>query len=504
VSGEQPVSRQPAIVPRWEWRTFGDLGPALDAVAAVVTAEPRESDEQYLLSTRSDASVKVRDGRLDVKTLQQVDADGLELWVPRMKAGFPLPADRLAEVLAALGGVVPDPCPDELALSRLVDELVDADPRLRVVDVHKRRRQSSVDGCLVELTEIVVGGRTLTTVAVESPDPALVTATVRRLGLDVRRNTCVARGLKASLRWGRFAVVDVGTNSVKFHLGESLGDGREHLVVDRSEVTRLGEGLAETGRLTDPAMARTTEAVADMVAEAHRHAAVEVAAVGTAGMRQAPNRDELVDAVRERCGVTIEVIPGEEEARLAYVAATASLSVPGRRLVVFDSGGGSSQFTFGEVGRIDEQFSVDVGAVRFAERFGLAGAVPAGTVEEAVAAVTAELGRLDGRERPDAVVAIGGTATNLAAVRHGLTTYDPDVVHGTTLDLAEIDRQIELYRTRDAAQRRSIAGLQPARAEVILAGACIERAILTALGQDSLTVSDRGLRHGVFAERFGR
>jgi exopolyphosphatase/guanosine-5'-triphosphate,3'-diphosphate pyrophosphatase len=421
-----------------------------------------------------------------------------------MKSGFPLPADRLAGVLDALGGVVPDPCPDEVALSRLVEELVAADPRLRVVGVHKRRRQSSVDGCLVELTEISVGDRTSRTVAVESPDPALVTATVRRLGLDVRRNTCVARGLKASLGWGSFAVVDVGTNSVKFHLGESLGDGREHLVLDRSEVTRLGEGLAETGRLTGPAMARTTAAVADMVAEAHRHAAVDVAAVGTAGMRQAPNRDELVDAVRERCGVTIEVIPGEEEARLAYVAATASLSVPGRRLVVFDSGGGSSQFTFGEVGRIDEQFSVDVGAVRFAERFGLAGAVPATTVEEAVAAVAAELDRLAGRERPDAVVAIGGTATNLAAVRHGLTTYDPDVVHGTTLDLAEIDRQIELYRTRDAAQRRSIAGLQPARAEVILAGACIERAILTVLGQDSLTVSDRGLRHGVFAERFGR
>jgi exopolyphosphatase/guanosine-5'-triphosphate,3'-diphosphate pyrophosphatase len=221
-------------------------------------------------------------------------------------------------------------------------------------------------------------------------------------------------------------------------------------------------------------------------------------------MRQAPNRAELVDLVRERCGVTIEVIPGDEEARLAYVAATSSLPVAGGRLVVFDSGGGSSQFTFGEVGRIDEQFSVDVGAVRFAERFGLTGAVSREAVDEAVAAIAADLERLAGRDRPDAVVAIGGTATNLAAVRHGLATYDPDVVHGTTLDLAEIDRQIELYRTRDAAERRAIVGLQPARAEVILAGACIERAILTLLGQDALTVSDRGLRHGVYAERFGR
>jgi exopolyphosphatase/guanosine-5'-triphosphate,3'-diphosphate pyrophosphatase len=92
--------------------------------------------------------------------------------------------------------------------------------------------------------------------------------------------------------------------------------------------------------------------------------------------------------------------------------------------------------------------------------------------------------------------------TNITAVRHGLATYDPTVVHGTVLDLAEIDRQIELYRSRDADGRREIVGLQPKRAEVILAGACIIRTILTRLDQQSLTVSDRGLRHGVLVERF--
>ena len=98
---------------------------------------------------------------------------------------------------------------------------------------------------------------------------------------------------------------------------------------------------------------------------------------------------------------------------------------------------------------------------------------------------------------------MGGAVTNLAAVRHGLTTYDPDVVQGTVLDRAEIDRQIELYRGLDAAGRREIPGLQPARAEVILAGACIVRTIIDKLGCDAVTVSDRGLRHGVLHERFG-
>ena len=99
---------------------------------------------------------------------------------------------------------------------------------------------------------------------------------------------------------------------------------------------------------------------------------------------------------------------------------------------------------------------------------------------------------------------MGGAVTNLAAVKHGLAEYDPDVVQGTVLDRAEIDRQIELYRTRGADERRSIVGLQPQRADIILAGACIVRTVLGKLGKDSLTVSDRGLRHGVLEDRFSQ
>ena len=99
---------------------------------------------------------------------------------------------------------------------------------------------------------------------------------------------------------------------------------------------------------------------------------------------------------------------------------------------------------------------------------------------------------------------MGGAVTNLAAVRHQLAVYDPDVVHMTVLDRAELDRQIELYRTADADARRQIVGLQSGRAEVILAGACIVRTVMDKLGQETLTVCDRGLRHGLLDERFGR
>jgi exopolyphosphatase/guanosine-5'-triphosphate,3'-diphosphate pyrophosphatase len=273
-------------------------------------------------------------------------------------------------------------------------------------------------------------------------------------------------------------------------------------VVDRAEVTRLGEGLDASGELGTEPMERSIAAIAGMADEARRAGALAIAAVGTAGLRAAQNSAAFVGSVRARCGVPIEVISGEEEARLAYRAATSGLGRSNGAVVVFDSGGGSSQFTFGHDDQIDERFSVEVGAVRFTERHGLDGVVSEQELGAAKAAIAAALACLDGRPTPDAVVGMGGTVTNLAAVKHELVRYDPDVVQGSVLDAAEIDRQIELFRTRTADERRDIVGLQPKRAEVILAGACIIRTVLAKLGCESVRVSDRGLRHGLLAERF--
>jgi exopolyphosphatase/guanosine-5'-triphosphate,3'-diphosphate pyrophosphatase len=293
----------------------------------------------------------------------------------------------------------------------------------------------------------------------------------------------------------RYGVIDVGTNSIKFLLAER--NGERSTLVDRAEITRLGQGAGEDGRLAVESIARTVEAIAAMAEEA---GGAEIAAVGTAGLRRAPNRDELVDAVRERTGIEVEVISGEEEARLSYLATKSALGLEGS-VVVFETGGGSTQFTYGRGDEIEEQFSVDVGAARVTERWGLDGPVGEDVVADALAGIEAELDRVRGGR--DAVVGMGGAVTNLAAVKHGLAEYDPSVIQGTVLDTGEVGRQIELYRTRTADERRGLAGLQPKRAEVILAGACVVRAVLTRLGAGSLRVSDRGLRHRLIVERFG-
>jgi exopolyphosphatase / guanosine-5'-triphosphate,3'-diphosphate pyrophosphatase len=491
------------IVPRWEWRTFGDVA---SPFGQKLPERVQESDETYLLSVGGSDAVKIRDELMDIKHLVDVNQDGLEQWVPVMKAGFPLSVADVEAVLDALRlDAPPDLAPRGYTLRDILDEVVGPTPDLLAVEVHKRRERYTIGGCAAEMTEVRTGSATTRTIAIESEDPARVIEKVRELGLAARANVSFASGLKALLRFAseRYAVVDVGTNSVKFHIGERSRDGAWRKVVDRAEVTRLGEGLRESGRLGAEPMRRTVEAIAGMAEEARQNGVAAVAAVGTAGLRIATNSAELVDAVQARCGVTVEVISGDEESRLAYLGATRGIGPAQGSRVVFDTGGGSSQFTFGQGERVDERFSVDVGAVRYTERYGLDRAVSEETLTEALAAISGDLGRLDDRPTPDSLVGMGGAVTNLAAVKHGLAEYDPDIVQRTVLDGSEIDRQIELYRTGTVDQRRAVVGLQPQRADIILAGACIVRTVLGKLGTESLTVSDRGLRHGVLMERFG-
>ena len=493
------------IRPRWEWRSFGRrFGAAEERLARLAPSGVQESDEIYLLSGAGE-NVKVRDALMDIKVLREVNADGLEQWTPVMKAGFPLPGVEAVKVLEALRLPVPTSVREGYTLDEFIGQFAAPGGTVRAVRVHKRRVRYTVDGCMAELSEVVADGKSTRTLAVESEDAAGVMRAVRGLGLEGYTNTSYPRGLAALIDDvnERYAVIDAGTNSIKFHVGERSIDGKWRTVVDRAEMTRLGEGLSQGGRIIEAAIERTIAAIASMVGEANQHGVRAIAAIGTAGLRIASNGGDVVDAIRARTGIHIEVISGEEESRMAYLAAKAGLGLNRGSLVVFDTGGGSSQFTFGHDTVVDTRFSVNVGAVSYTERFGLDRAVSPEVLREVMAAISADLSRLDGHLVPDALAGMGGAVTNITAVMHRLATYDPVVVQGSIVDRGELDRQIELYRSRDADARRAIVGLQPKRAEVILAGACVVRTIMEKLGKDSFTVSDRGLRHGVLAERFG-
>ena len=300
----------------------------------------------------------------------------------------------------------------------------------------------------------------------------------------------------------KYAVIDIGTNSVKFNISERRDDGSWQTVVDRAEITRLGEGLGETGEINADAMERTVSAIAAMADEARKSDVSAIAAVGTMGMRMARNSQQFIDAVEQRCGVKIEIISGDEEGRLAYIAVKSGLGLAQGSLAIFDTGGGSSQFTFGHGDTVQERFSVNVGAVRYTEKYGLSGVVPPEQLQAALKAIGDDLARLDNRPSPDALVGMGGAITNMAAVKHSMAKYDPNVIQGSTIERAEVERQIAQLCSKSLDDRRQIVGLQPKRADVILAGACIVKTVMEKLGKDRLSVSDRGLRQGLLIDRF--
>ena len=144
-----------AIVPRWEWRTFGErFGAADDRLRGLSPTRIDDSDEVYIVTSRSEGSIKIRGGVLDVKRLEQVSDDGLEQWRPVAKAEFPIAATKVAELLAGLNVEAPPLARDVYELDELVDEVVRPSAELLAVPVHKRRAHYAFGGCMAELTDV--------------------------------------------------------------------------------------------------------------------------------------------------------------------------------------------------------------------------------------------------------------------------------------------------------------------------------------------------------------
>ena len=185
------------IIPRWEWRTFGEsFGESDEQFAPLKPGGVQESDELYFLSSANNENVKVRDLLMDIKTLEQVNPDGLEQWKPVMKAAFPLPAATVKSVFSALGVASPPLARPDYTLEQFARDLAEPSGHLHLAKVHKKRTRYKINGCTSEMTEVVADGKKARTVAIESEDPALVIATVRKLGLDRFENISYPRGLK--------------------------------------------------------------------------------------------------------------------------------------------------------------------------------------------------------------------------------------------------------------------------------------------------------------------
>lgn len=301
------------------------------------------------------------------------------------------------------------------------------------------------------------------------------------------------------------AVIDIGTNSIKFCLAEAGGKSNYGYTIlqDANDIVRLGEGLKDTQRIGEEALERNAQSVANFARIAKEAGADEIAVVGTMALRIAKNTADFQARVWELAGLEVRVIPGEEEAQLSYLAVVKGIEgASGSKLMTMDTGGGSTEFIFGNAGKLERKFSLNIGAVRFTEQYLSEMPVSPEHLEAADKAIHDELVQ-GGVEGPvPFLVGMGGTVTSMAAVKHKMVTYDPDVIQGSSLTEADVASQIADYAAKTLDGRKAIAGLQPKRADVILAGALIVKNVLKITGATQLIVSDRGLRHGLLYELF--
>jgi len=300
----------------------------------------------------------------------------------------------------------------------------------------------------------------------------------------------------------RKAVIDVGSNSIKLLLCEQEANGSLKIVMDESKVTHMGAGLNKTCKISREAMLLNTGVISGFVKTAKAHGANEVACVGTMALRTAKNREGFVRLVKEACGEQLQIISGGEEARLSYLAILSWLPPQEDKLAIFDTGGGSTEFIFGKGKETSHCFSVDLGAIRVTESYFLSDPPQKAEIDKAFKEIDAVLAESGVNGTVTRLVGIGGTVTSMSAVKHKIIMYNPDIVHGSTLTIDDVDEQIKIYGSVTLEKRRHLAGLHPMRADTILAGTCIVRTIMSRLKMGLLTVSDRGLRHGVAFDMF--
>lgn len=300
----------------------------------------------------------------------------------------------------------------------------------------------------------------------------------------------------------RIAAIDIGSNSIRQIVADVTATGSIRIIDEMKAAPRLGAGLSRSGRLSAGSMRHALEAIQRMVTLARQLGAARIHVVATSAVREADNRRDFLDLVREETGLKVRLLTGEDEARLSFRSALAHFDLGVRRAVVMDIGGGSLELAMSADGLVERLESFPFGALRLTEEF--LGDRPKPkqlkklreTVREGIRGV------LPVRDwRGALLIGSGGTFTNLGAMHlaaRGLP-YDGRV-HGTQVPREEIEHVLDNLLASSRQERAGIPGLNPARSDIILAGIAVAAEVMARIEANELTVSGYGIREGLLLE----
>jgi exopolyphosphatase / guanosine-5'-triphosphate,3'-diphosphate pyrophosphatase len=292
------------------------------------------------------------------------------------------------------------------------------------------------------------------------------------------------------------AVIDIGTNTLLL----LIVDEKLQRVVDLCRFGRLGKGLDASGRLDPEAIAKSLDICREYRAVMTEHEVPKPHVIGTQALREAANARDFVGPAEEILGAPIEIIAGPREAQLAYLSVTRTFpELAGSSFVVVDVGGGSTELITANAGGVVNAVSIPIGAVRLTERYLESDPPAIGEALRLDDKIDRSLAPLD-LPAGVPVIATAGTATTMAAVSLGLTTYDADKVTGHRLSPEDVDHLRQRLFAATTAQRREMPGVEPQRADVIAAGVAIYHRVMHRMGAPVLITCDRGIRWGLAYE----
>lgn len=299
------------------------------------------------------------------------------------------------------------------------------------------------------------------------------------------------------------SVIDIGTNTMLMLTARRGSDGTLDVLGDEHGIARLGRGVDASRTIAQETFDRVEGFLRRYHTIATSLGAERIVAFGTSALRDARNRDELIAAMRQRTGIEIEVLGGEDEAAWTYRGALVGLGLDGVRCAVIDIGGGSTELALGDGARLERAVSVDIGAVRISERFFPTLPPTPSALDVARTWAAKEVSGLFAIPHGVRLVGVAGTVTTLGAIALGLERFDADELNGTVLRLETIEALIERFARLSREQTAAIPQVAEGRADIILGGATILSAAMGSLALEEITVSTRGVRYGIAMRELG-
>lgn len=300
------------------------------------------------------------------------------------------------------------------------------------------------------------------------------------------------------------AGIDIGTNTLRLLIAETDRGSLREVFSDR-RITRLGQGLERSGMIDAGAAERSVNVLLDFAEAIRMHGVQHTSAIGTSALRNASNTRQFLSTVKGHTGIDIQVVSGEEEARLTLLGVRHSLKDAGRSpspaaSCVIDVGGGSTEVIVARGDGDPVVASLPLGAVYLTERF-LTHDPPSGNDLERMRGMVRD--ELDSRlgvlqsVTPGLFIGTAGTVATLASINLGLEAYDPCRINGSTLTRDGIDDMILALSRLTREERKTVRGLELGREDIIIAGAVITREVMARFGRMSMLVSVWGLREGI-------